>query len=109
MSGPRGESRMAFSTSNRVGALLAILATLAVSINAMGADAEPISGQPSEQDRARAETLAAYSGRSVADIERIRIDALTWEATAREIGVHPSVIGIELIDARPPSFDATRP
>ncbi len=58
----------------------------------------------SELDRARIETLAEYSGVALQAIERRHAAAASWTAIAREIGVHPSVIGIEIIDARPPPF-----
>ena len=62
-----------------------------------------------ELDNARVATLAEFSGLTAQDIERLREDAVSWEATAREIGVHPSIIGIELIDARPPPFGGSGP
>lgn len=62
-----------------------------------------------ELDSARLATLAEYSGLVEQDIEQLRTGADTWEATAREIGVHPSVIGIEIIDARPPPFVGSEP
>ena len=58
----------------------------------------------SELSRARVETLAEYSGIAPQEIEKRRAAAATWTAISREISVHPSIIGIELIDAQPPPF-----
>jgi len=62
-----------------------------------------------ELDTARVSTLAEFSGLAPKDIEKRRMAGATWETIATDIGVHPSIIGIELIDTRPPPFDGGLP
>ena len=70
----------------------------------MQAAKETYEQRSSELSRARVETLAEYSGIAPQEIEKRRAAAATWITISREIGVHPSIIGIELIDAQPPPF-----
>ncbi|HJP35718.1 MAG: hypothetical protein QF609_06540 [Gammaproteobacteria bacterium] len=62
-----------------------------------------------ELDAARIETLSGFSGQVPEAIEKQRAGGSSWTEIALEIGVHPSVIGIELIDPRPPVFDSRVP
>ncbi len=57
-----------------------------------------------ELDTARISTLAEFSSLAPEDIQKRRLAGATWEAIATDIGVHPSIIGIELIDPSPPPF-----
>ncbi|MDA0821991.1 MAG: hypothetical protein O3C28_06155 [Proteobacteria bacterium] len=55
-------------------------------------------------DHARVETLEELAGASEASILEQRQRGQSWRAIADELNVHPSFIGIEIIDSRPPSF-----
>lgn len=55
-------------------------------------------------DKARIDSLVEYSGREPRFIENLRGAGSSWVEISNELNVHPSVIGIELIDDRPPPF-----
>jgi hypothetical protein len=55
-------------------------------------------------ERARVATLEELAGASEASILEQRQRGQSWRAIADELNVHPSFIGIEIIDSRPPSF-----
>ncbi|MFT4580415.1 MAG: hypothetical protein ACI915_004705 [Gammaproteobacteria bacterium] len=57
-----------------------------------------------ELDRTRAETLEELTGASEASISQQRQRGQSWREIADELNIHPSFIGIEIIDSRPPSF-----
>ena len=57
-------------------------------------------------EKARINSLVEYSGRDPQFVENLRSAGNSWIDVSNELNVHPSVIGIELIDDRPPPFAA---
>ncbi|MFT4560791.1 MAG: signal transduction histidine kinase [Gammaproteobacteria bacterium] len=55
-------------------------------------------------DLARSEILADLSGANAASIAQKRQLGQSWRAISDALHVHPSFIGIEVIDSRPPNF-----
>ena len=53
---------------------------------------------------ARASALAAFCDLTPQAIVELHDGGKSWQQIANDLGIHPSVIGIEIVDQRPPTL-----
>ena len=60
-------------------------------------------------DQARLDRIVEFAAVDRAIIQQRRAAGVSWMDIAFDLGVHPSIIGITIVDDRPPAFDSALP